>query len=134
MLSFCQNIKTKISFSNEKLTLLIDEEISNCLDKEFLSFLKIFEGYVSKQISKEEFELELKMILNFLKQNEFNFIFSFLKNIGGFYQDEEIEQLTNFEIWLQERLKDTINFNKKFLNVYFKLFIILGLMIFIIFI
>lgn len=132
--SFCQKLKTKISFQNEKMNLIIEQEIYSCNSKDFQTFLNIFKEYLQQEISKEELRKKLDKNLLFLKSEEIDTIYSLLINLGGYYQDEELEQISNFEEWLNGVLNDIMSFNKKFLNVYFKLFIILGVMIFIIFI
>ena len=116
LIAFCQKLKTKISFQNEKMNLIIEQEIYSCNNKDFQTFLNIFKEYLQQEISKEELRKKLDKNLFFLKSEEIDTIYNLLLNLGGYYQDEELEQISNFEAWLNSVLNDIMSFNKKFLK------------------
>lgn len=134
LIFFCQNIKNKISYQNQKLGLVIADELSFNYSKTFLVFLKVFESFVNQNINKDDLKMFFESKLPFLKEDEKEAIYNFLLKTGSLFQEEELEQISNFEKWAKSHLSIIEEFNKKFSNLYFKLFIILGAMIFIIFI
>ena len=134
LIIFCQNLKNKISYQNEKLELLIKEESNFNNNKIFGEFLKVYSSYVKQSLNQIDFKNKLIQQLTFLKEEEINTIFNFVIKIGIGFQDEELENITNFENWSKKHLENITSFNKKFANLYLKLFLILGVMIFIIFI
>ena len=114
--------------------MVIADELSFNYSKTFLVFLKVFESFVNQNINKDDLKMFFESKLPFLKEDEKEAIYNFLLKTGSLFQEEELEQISNFEKWAKSHLSIIEEFNKKFSNLYFKLFIILGAMIFIIFI
>lgn len=134
LITFCQNIKNKISYQNEKLGLMIKDELNSNYDKGFLEFLKEFQKYINQDIDKNNLKIVLAKKLNFLKDNEIDALFNYILKIGNSFQEEEIEHIIYFEKWANHQLEKINSFNSRFASLYFKLFVILGILIFIIFI
>lgn len=129
---FCEKVLSDISFKNEKLQLIINNSIAEFND-EFYDALFNFNLYLSNKISKTSFQNWFNKKLYFLssyeKSNFLNFIFS----LGSQTKDEEIEKILNYKELLKS-LKDEVNKkNRKYSGLYFKLFVVLGLTICIIF-
>lgn len=131
LFSFCQNTKVYISYSQTKLSEIIEKNSLNCR-KDFLQFLQLFHNYLVGGITKEAF-VEITNLF-FLGKEEREEILSFFCELGNMAKEEELEKIDvnmrNFE----EKSKKAQEDNKKFSSLYVKLFVVLGLAVIIIFI
>lgn len=132
--SFCERLQNKISFNNQKINLILQEEIEQATDKDFKKFLIIYLDYIKNSLNKDEFKQKLFKELCFLNKDEQIDFLSFLTNFGGLSKEEELGNISNYLLKFKNKLEEIKNKNEKFSNLYFKLFLILGLTIFVIFI
>ena len=132
--SFCETLKNKISFSNDKIASILIEQLQETNDVDFKKFLKVYLDYIQSNISKLEFQKKLSREICFLNKDEQTEVFTFLFNLGSFSKDEEISTISNYLTKISVKIIDLNLKYVKFSNLYLKLFIILGLMLFVIFI
>lgn len=130
---FSKNLKNNISFNNEKLNTIISKDINN-YSKEFNEFLFIFNEYLKNKKTKIELKKDFENKLNFLSYEEKNILISFLFLLGTQTSEEEVSKINNFSEIIEKTKEETIIKSKNYSNLYFKLFLFLGLLIFIIFI
>ena len=129
---FIEKLINCISYNNEKLDVFVHNERIETQGN-FEKFLKIYEDYLFHKIDEITFEKEIKKVFNFLKVYELIELSRFLISIGGKTREEEIKGLNNYLFNLKEKRTLEIENYNKFGKLYFKLFIILGLALFIIF-
>ena len=133
LLNFCENILNEINFNNQKLILIIENNL-NKYDNDFNNFLVLYKNLLLDKLSKIRFENKIKNIFNYLKPNETTLFFNFLYSVGTQTKDEEVEKFNNFFRSLNSKVKfENENF-KKYSNLYLKLLIALGLIFVIVFI
>jgi len=130
---FCDYVINNISASNEKINIILDKNY-NLYKRDFSRVLNFYKAYLKKEIQFDEFLVKTKSNLLFLDSEEKNNVISFFKNLGFLTKDEEIANITNKRIYWNAKLNYFVNTKKKNGELYFKLFIILGLVLFIIFI
>lgn len=130
---FCKNLSVNISFNNEKLKTIINNDINN-YSKDFNEFLFVFDKYIKNNKSKIELKKDFENKLNFLSYDEKGILISFLFLLGTQTTEEEIVKINNFNEIINKSKEETIIKNKKYSSLYFKLFLFLGMLIFIIFI
>lgn len=130
---FIQSLINNISYNNIKLTAFV---LNKKLDStgNYKLFLVCFDKYLKNEITKEDFYKKLSKSLYFLNNLEVKVIIDFFTSIGEKTKDEELEYLNNFLHNLKQKTKTLEENYNKFANLYLKLFIILGIAIFIIFI
>ena len=129
---FIESLINNINFNNKKLNIFVSSE-KDKLKGYFNNFLEIYEDYLTNRTTKEKFFLNFKKIFYFLNLQELNEVFAFLVCIGEKTKEEEIEFLNNNLIRLKEKSIKTKQSYDKYANLFLKLFIILGILIFIIF-
>ena len=128
--SFCSDLKLSIQGSNKKLITIIEE----CKEKykgEFCLFLCHYEDYLLNRIPKDEFYLLTKF--EYLSTHEKLQICSFFDELGKLTYDEEIEKIVGSERIFQEYGSISTTEQKKYSSLYFKLFVVLGLLVCILF-
>lgn len=130
---FCEFIINNISASNEKINILLKQNF-NEYDKDFNQFLYLYNDYINSTINKDEFFRKTKIKLYFLQQKEINELLCFFDNLGKLTKEEEIANISNKRVYWQKILKNIEEKKIMLSNLYFKLFIILGLFLFIVFI
>lgn len=135
LLFFCQNMQNSISYQKEKIVCIIDKEFNfNKSDKNFRVFLGILKRYFNCDLTRDEFKKILTQDLFFLNSIDIDVIYNFFISFGNSFQEEELNKINNFKHYLNSCLIKSDEFNKKYVSLYFKLFIIFGIMLFIIFI
>lgn len=130
---FCNVLNLEISFKNEKLNLIIKNNTNKFSDG-FVEILKIFNDFLNNKLTKKNCEKQIVKKLNFLSNEEISLFLAFVFSLGEKSKEEELELILNFKKEIEERKQKSIFNNKRYSNLYFKLFLIVGLMIFIIFI
>jgi len=130
---FCENLIINILNNSDKLEKIILSNISY-FESDFSLLLNIYLDYLKNLINEDKFKEQTNKLLNFLKKNEKEDVINFFLLLGNQTQDEEILKIRNFVNNLANLKQECIEKNKKFANLYFKLFLIFGLMIVIIFI
>lgn len=128
--SFCDDTKVMISYTQDKLEEIISKYMVRC-KKDFNKFLKNYQKFLKNEISKEEFILFKDN--NFLKPNEKEDISNFFLELGKMAKEEEVEKLILSKLKFEDRKKILDEENKKYSNMYLKLFVVLGFALFIIF-
>lgn len=129
---FVENLINNINYDNKKLNIYVLSEIESS-GSTYKKFLELFYAYLNNNTSKKKFYLEFKKTFYFLNTEETNNIVIFLTNIGGKTKEEEIEFLKNNLTRFKEKSNKTYENYNKFANLFLKLFIVLGFIIFIIF-
>lgn len=132
--AFCETIQTKISFDNAKINLIIIDEINLTTNKDFKVFLTSFLNYVTNEISETDLKDMFLENFLFLKNAEQQEYLAFITTFGSFSKDEELNNISNYLLRFKKRLEEIKSKNEKYSNLYLKLFIIFGLMFFIVFI
>ena len=131
LFSFCQNTKVYISYSQAKLSEIIEKNLLNC-KKDFLYFLQLFHNYLAGNITKKDFISNSNLV--FLDNEEREEVLNFFCQLGNMAKEEELEKIEvnmqNFE----RKSRKSQEENKKFSSLYVKLFLVLGLAIIIIFV
>lgn len=128
---FCKLFNLKVSFSKEKLPTIITSSKSSCSD-EFNKFLTEYEGFI--QSNKDNKEFRNCKCLYFLKSEEKQDIIEYFLSIGEMSATEEIEKSKAKLSFYEELKQKCSNEKNKFSTFYIKLFVILALFVFIIFI
>lgn len=129
---FCENLLNEISFNNQKLSLIIKNNFDN-FNEDFNKMLFLFNEAILDKISKEEFKKKTCKIFYYLNKNEFNNLTKFLFSIGTQTKEEETDKVKNFINFIKTPLNTESEKVKRYSNLYFKLFIALGLVFAIIF-
>lgn len=131
---FCERLQNKISYNNQKIKLILQEELEVVMDKDFKIFLLFYLDYNKNILSKEEFKQKLFKQFSFLNKDERQELFLFLVGFGRLSKEEELGNVSNYLLKFKKKLEESKIKNEKYSNLYFKLFLILGLTIFVIFI
>lgn len=130
---FCDNLINEISYNNEKLELILSKSF-NLYNKDFTNLINDFYLLITNQINQKTFNNNINKNLNFLNESEKCFVYNFFNNLGGLTKDEEIQRVCNLKLEIERLKNETFENDKKFSNLYFKLFIILGMVVVIFFI
>ncbi|MBQ9792608.1 MAG: hypothetical protein IJW32_02540 [Clostridia bacterium] len=130
---FCENLLNEICFNNQKLPLIIENNFGN-FNEDFNKLLIFFNELLLDKISKEEFKKKIHKIFSYLNKNEINNFIKFLFSIGTQMKEEEIDKVKNFINFIKIPFNTEREKFKKYSNLYFKLFVALGLVFAIIFI
>lgn len=131
--NFCDDLTNDISYKNEKLEIIVKNKISIYSD-DFVLLLNIFLKDIIDEHNIKKFKENIFKQLNFLSKEELNFVTNFFINLGGFSKEEELFQINEIKKEIEKYKNEAFDNNKKFSNLYFKLFFILGLIIVIFFI
>lgn len=132
--NFCETLQNKISFNNQKINLILQEEIDSVGNTDFKKFLLLFLEYTNNQLSTDGFKQQFYKNFNFLNRDEQQEYFSFLVKFGTLSKEEELSNVTNYLLKFNKQLEEIKQSNLKYSNFYFKLFLILGLTFIVIFI
>ena len=128
--SFCSDLKLSIQSSNKKLITII-EESKEKYKGEFCLFLCHYEERLLNHISKDEFYYLTRFeYLSLLERRQ---ICSFFDELGRLTYDEEIEKIVNSERVFEEQKRVCSTEQTKYSSLYFKLFVVLGLLVCILF-
>lgn len=127
-------MQVDISFQNEKIIKIINSQIEAATNKNFFNFLIVIKSFFNLEFSKYELKEELVKKCSFLKINDVDKIYKFFVDLGECFQEDELNKINHFKNWLKIKTQELEDFNKKYATLYFKLFIILGAVLFIIFI
>ncbi|MBQ3214362.1 MAG: hypothetical protein IJB10_05120 [Clostridia bacterium] len=130
---FCENLFNEISFNNQKLSIIVRNNFYN-FNEDFNTILLSFEDFLLNKISKKDFEKSLNKNLYYLNKTEIKSLLNFLYSIGSQTKEEEIDKIKKFIKHINIPIKEENEKTKKYSTLYFKLFIVLGLAIAIIFI
>ena len=133
LLSFVLFLKTYVKYGSEKLIVVIDKfGMSSC--NNFNVLIKKYKELIKNNIDKQEFEKFIDVELNFLKDNEKKMISEIFISLGSF---DEICELNNLEIYkntLENFVKISTNESNKFSPFAIKISLLVGSLLFIIFI
>ena len=129
-LSFCNYLKLNISCSKQKLLELSSLSNISC-GREFQSLLDLYVEYLCGNISKQQFEeFKIKALTEVERQE----VISFLCGLGQYLKEEEIENINLMISTFESKYNMCQHNNNKYSTLMLKLFAILGLVLFIIFI
>ena len=130
LLSFCDYIKLNISSSKQKLSTIIAKHKDN-YHKDFSMLLDNYIEYIRGTISQQEFN---KVNIKPLNEEEGQEVKYFLSDLGGLLREEEIENIALKRNVFESKHICCQQNTSKYSSVILKLFIMLGLVFFIIFI
>ena len=130
LMSFCDYIKLNISSSKQKLSAIIVARKDN-YHKDFSMLLDNYMEYIRGTISQQEFN---KVNIKPLNEEEGQEVKCFLLNLGGLLREEEIENIALKRSIFESKCISCQQNTSKYSSVILKLFIMLGLVFFIIFI
>ena len=130
---FCDDLINDISYKNEKIEIIIKNKI-RLYNYDFAQVLNLFLQNILNNFDKDSFEKAVCKILNFLSEEEKKFLLEFFYNIGGLSKEEELIRTNEIKKEIDFLKNEALQKEKKFSNLYFKLFVILGLILIIFFI
>lgn len=131
LIMLCEKFDVEINYSRQRLKnifLSFDEKQQKALqgiDKNFLSFIEKENALDKDNLFKG---------ISFLKENEKEIIFSFFKSLGRSDVDSQSKEVKNYQNRFSELSKTAVEENKKYGRLSFKLGIIAGLFIIVLFI
>jgi len=129
----CNNIYLDISYGEDKLCNILNNYLETTSESIITNFLKTYISYLRYNIDLQNFKNKSFNHLNFLDNNECNDIINFCTSLGNGSKDEELRKVNEFKDYIKRKESASSENNKKYSSLYFKLFIILGFMIGIIF-
>lgn len=133
LLSFTQFLKTHVKHGNEKLAVVINRFSLSDSDN-FNNLIFKYELFIDNKLDKIEFESFINNNLLFLKDKEKKTVFNFFITLGNFDEDCELTNLEVFEKNLENLVKFTTNESNKFSPFAIKMSVLIGSLLFIIFI
>lgn len=131
--TFCENLSSDISYNNEKLSIIINKNLS-LFNADINLLFNSFNNYLAGQITAQEFIKSFNQKFYYLTEKERSEVVNFFINLGSFAKEEELQKIFNFVNLINPIKKEVIEKNKKFSSLYFKLFLFLGIIFVIIFI
>lgn len=127
---FCENLNLKISYSKTKLEEIIKKEMQNA-SEEFALFLEQYLRFLMGEIAKEDF---FCVKTRFLSSEERDGVFNFFASLGEMAKEEEMEKISFHKKTFEKISGECDKSTKKFSSLYFKLCIVFGLFLVVIFI
>ena len=123
LVSFCDTSSNEINFLHTKLLELIDKE-SNRGD--FSDFLNLFKTFLQTSQKKEEFKENVSKRFSYLKREEVESLCNFFCSVGGKDIESELANIKNYKVQFVDIQKEE---KKKYAGLYFKLSILMGVVV-----
>ena len=130
---FCESIFNEISYNSEKMTCVIENNISVFKNDTNL-LLNNYLKYLLNLITLNELKIKIKALLYYLNDAEKEEILNFFVNLGSFTKQEELTRLSSSLLKFRVLVEKSRGDKDKFSNMYLKLFFALGFTIAIVFI
>ena len=126
LLQFCEELLNEVNFMQTKLmemTVKSDGRYKSSLN----DVLKGYQQYLANRTSFDAFKNNSNDFVNFLKEEEQDQFFEFLKGIGGLDVENESNNIRNYIIAFKRRVEDAESEHKKYYGLYIKMSVIAGL-------
>ena len=128
--TFCENLNLKISYSKSKLEDIVKSQMER-ESGEFVKLLGKYLAFIKNEESKEEF---MNYKIRFLSNSERELVLDFFASLGEMAKEEEIEKISYHKKAFDKTSEECTESTKKFSSLYFKLCMVFGLFLVVIFI